>query len=166
MIRLVWFALAAVAAATPSAAQTQSPELLSGPEKIVADIQACIGRIGDPGEHPELCMGLHVNPCVAENAEPTPAQETLCIEQETVAWERIVTAEYAQLLARLDEEEWNALRDAQRKWGTFVDADCAFPLVFEESALGPPWAADCRLQHTARRATELFGYLNYLEYSQ
>lgn len=142
--------------------------LLAGPaqavDAIVLEIEACLGRIGDPGEHPELCMGLHVNRCVDTGPGAAPGGEVLCIDEESAAWTRILNAEYAMLLGRLGDEQRLALRDAQRKWAAFYEAECKFPLVFEESALGAPWAADCRMQHAARRAMELRGYLNYLEY--
>ena len=133
-------------------------------DDLVAKIEACLGRIGDPGEHPELCMGIHVNACVAAPGGETDAGQTACLTEETEAWDRILAKEYAAPLSRLDEDQRAALKDAQRKWTAFLEADCDFPLIFEKSALAGPWAADCRMQHTARRTTELRGYLNYLEY--
>ena len=135
-------------------------------EALVGEIESCLGRIGDPGEHPELCMGLHVNRCVGTDAGKAAGGETVCIDEEAEAWMRLMNVEYTILLGKLGDDQRAALRDAQRKWTAFLKSDCEFPLVFERGALARPWAADCRLQHTARRAMELRGYLNYLAYTQ
>lgn len=135
-------------------------------ETLMQDIEACLGRVGDPGEHPELCMGFHVTTCIDTEVGRAPGGEVTCIEEEADVWRRLMTTEYATLLSRLGDDQRASLRDSQRKWVAFLEADCEFPLIFEKSALARPWAADCRLQHTARRAMELRGYLNYLAYSQ
>ncbi|MEL7464479.1 MAG: lysozyme inhibitor LprI family protein [Pseudomonadota bacterium] len=154
-MRAAFVAIALLAAGPVQAAQD-----------LVERIEACLGRIGDPGEHPELCMGLHVNDCIRTAAGAAPGGEALCIEEEAAAWMRLLNTEYAILDAELGDEQRTALRDAQRKWMAFLQSDCKFPLLFEEGALARPWAADCRLQHTARRAMELRGYLDYLAYTQ
>lgn len=151
----------AIAFAAPDGARADEEDDI---ETLIAQIEACLGRISDPGEHPELCMGLHALPCMDAPEGQSSDGAIACLSEETKAWGRILTNEYSALLARLDEEPRNALRDAQKKWTTFTEANCAFPISLERGALSGPWAADCEMQATARRAMELRSYLGYLEY--
>lgn len=159
-MRSAALAFAVIAVATSAARADEEDDT----QTLIAQIEACLGRISDPGEHPELCMGLHAIPCSDSPDGQTDEGAVACLTEETRAWTRILNDEYAQLLARLDEEPRMALRDAQKKWSSFKDANCAFPTALDRSSLGGPWAADCEMQATARRAMELRSYINYLEY--
>lgn len=155
------FLAGAFVAAEPTGARADEDD---DTETLIAQIEACLGRISDPGEHPELCMGLHAIPCIDAPDGQSESGTIACLSEETRAWSRILNTEYAQLLARLDEEPRLALRDAQRKWTDFKNANCAFPVALERGSLSGPWAADCEMQAMARRAMELRSYLGYLEY--
>lgn len=135
-----------------------------GGDDLVAQIDRCVGPLGQPAEHAELCMGVHAEPCMQIAENQSTQGMVACISAETAAWDWILNREYRGLRMALDEEQKDALRDAQRKWIAFRDADCAFPHIFVRGTLSQPWGADCVMQHTARRAMELRGFRNYLEY--
>ncbi|MEO0362201.1 MAG: lysozyme inhibitor LprI family protein [Pseudomonadota bacterium] len=130
---------------------------------IVERLDACLGAVGAPGAHPEQCMGLHAEPCMERAEGQTTYGMVTCLSEETAAWDEILNREYKALVAALDTAQTEALREAQRAWLDFRDADCAFPHVFVEGSLARPWGADCVMQHTARRAVELRGYRDFLE---
>jgi uncharacterized protein YecT (DUF1311 family) len=132
--------------------------------ELIAKIDGCIGRINSPADHADLCMGIHVEGCSAAEGGDTTNGLVACISTETAAWETVLEREIAALRTRLDDEQTGVLHAAQRAWLAFRTADCAFPHVFVRGALSQPWAADCVMQHTARRALELRAYIEYLEY--
>ena len=131
---------------------------------LVERLDACIELVGASGDNATYCMGIYTEPCIDISDNQTTAGTVECISVETDAWDEILNREYAMLLGALDEAPRAALRDAQRKWVDFRDADCAFPQVLIEGTLAHPWSADCVMQHTARRAVELRGILEYVEY--
>lgn len=132
-------------------------------DDIVERIDACIGALGAPLDHADQCLGLHAQPCMSKPEGQTTAGMVSCIGEEGAAWDAVLNREYEALRAALDEEQRAAMLDAQRKWIAFRDADCAFPRVFVRGTLAQPWAADCVMQHTARRALELRGYRDFME---
>jgi uncharacterized protein YecT (DUF1311 family) len=94
---------------------------------------------------------------------------TACTAAETEAWDRLLNEGYAEavLLARrraLLEEEAGAtppphedlLRDAQRAWLAFRDADCEQEAaLWGEGSMRRIAAATCMLDRTATRTLEL-----------
>lgn len=147
----------AFGASAASAAEGESTD------QIVKRIDACIGAVGAPGPHPEQCMGLHAEACMEATDGQTTYGMVTCLSEETAAWDDVLNREYKALSAALDEEQREALRDVQRIWIDFRDADCAFPHIFVRGSLARPWGADCVLQHTARRAVELRGLRDFME---
>lgn len=142
------------------------PALTSAGEQneLIARIDGCIGRIHAPADHADLCMGIHVEQCIRAEGGETTNGTVACINTETAAWETVLEREMTNLRTRLDDEQIGVLYAAQRAWVAFRAADCEFPHVFVRGTLSQPWAADCFMQHTARRALELRSYIEYLEY--
>lgn len=131
---------------------------------IIGRIDACMGELGQAADHAEFCMGVHAEPCMQATENQSTHGMVQCLATETEAWDEVLNREYAALIRALDEEQTAALRDAQRKWMAFRDADCAFPDVLVRGSMALPWMADCVMQHTARRALELRGFRNFMEY--
>ncbi|MEX2518593.1 MAG: lysozyme inhibitor LprI family protein [Paracoccaceae bacterium] len=150
--------LAAIALlAAPAAGQEATQAAL------VEQIDTCIGAVGEPADHADLCLGIHAQPCMEEETNASTQGMVGCIQAEAGAWDAILNREYKNLLPRLDEEQTDAIRRAQRAWIAFRDADCAFPHVLIRGTLAQPWGADCYMQHTARRAMTLRGLIEYTE---
>lgn len=142
--------------------------LLAAPEPVLAEtlverIDACLAETGLYGDGVGQCLGLHSQPCMEEDASATTQGMVACLSEEAAAWDDILNREYRRLMPRLDEEQKAALREVQRAWIVFRDADCAFPHVLVRGTLAQPWGADCIMQHTARRAFELRGLAAYTE---
>ncbi|MEM7544202.1 MAG: lysozyme inhibitor LprI family protein [Pseudomonadota bacterium] len=158
MIRIVCLLLLIPVLLAPPAATADDQT------ELIAKIDGCIGRISSPADHADLCMGVHVDPCTRAEGGDTTQAMVACINTEITAWETVMERELANLRTRLDDEQTGVLHAAQRAWVAFRTADCEFPHVFVRGTLSQPWAADCIMQHTARRALELRSFIDYLEY--
>ncbi|QIE57350.1 DUF1311 domain-containing protein [Pikeienuella piscinae] len=130
---------------------------------LVERIDACVAEAGVHGNPADLCLGLHAQPCMDTPDGQTTAGMVQCIAGEAEAWDTILNREYQRLLPRLDAEQAAAMRKVQRAWIAFRDADCAFPHILIRGTLAHPWGADCIMQHTARRAMEIRGLVEYTE---
>ncbi len=78
-----------------------------------------------------------------------------CIGAELALQDNRLNAAYKALLASVAEKRKIQLRDVQRKWVAFRDANCAFyadPAGGQADRLA---ANECVITHTARRAFEL-----------
>lgn len=131
-------------------------------DDLVGRIDACIGVVGAPADHAELCLGIHAQPCMDAPENQTTVGLVECLRTEFSAWDEILNREYEALQPLLDEEQRAALRDAERAWIAYRDADCAFPHVLVRGTMAQPWSMDCVMQHTARRAMTLRGLLDFM----
>ena len=120
-------------------------------------IHACVQAERAAGKDGLSCIGRLANPCLErpENASTVAMYE--CIRKETVLWDNMLNAEYKQLRALLGSEKKRiALRDVQRLWIKYRDADCGLAQVFYDGGtISTPIAANCVLHKTARRAIEI-----------
>jgi uncharacterized protein YecT (DUF1311 family) len=62
---------------------------------------------------------------------------------------------YQRLMARLSPAQKKELRNAQRLWIRYRDANCGFYVGLTGGTMDLVMADDCRVEMTARRATEL-----------
>lgn len=110
------------------------------------------------------CIGSASSPCLAEEANMTTVGQVMCVARETAIWDEYLNRDYAALRERLDAPVFAGLRDAQRKWIAFRDANCALPhAIYEGGSMARPIAAWCLLDMTGRRANELASLLGSLE---
>lgn len=131
-------------------------------DTLVEQIDACIGAVGAPADHAELCMGIYAQPCMDAPESQTTVGAVSCLRTEFSAWDEILNREYDALSPLLDEEQSAALWAAQRAWIAYRDADCAFPHVLIRGTMAQAWSMDCVMQHTARRAMTLRGLLDFM----
>jgi uncharacterized protein YecT (DUF1311 family) len=112
------------------------------------------------------CLGQASGQCQDQPGGSTTIGITDCILAETVEWDAILNEEYkatqqvneaadtdglSQVMDRAD-----ALRDAQRAWIAFRDADCgARYAMWQDGTVRTIVAANCHLTMTAQRAIEL-----------
>ena len=82
-----------------------------------------------------------------------------CIDAETQRQDQRLNEVYTALRADVQEGRKNQLRDAQRAWINFRNANCAFHLDPDAGSLARISAADCVLRLTATRAEELAQFL-------
>lgn len=112
------------------------------------------------------CLGQASEQCQALPAGWTNVGMVQCISAETAEWDAILNEEYAATQAFNVEQDaaghspimdrTDTLRDAQRAWIAFRDADCAAQYAFwQEGSNRSLVAALCHLTHTATRAVDL-----------
>lgn len=158
MVR-VFIAIALIAGA--SAAGAGEPPAEAG----VAMVQACLeeNRAAGVNRH-GLCLDLIAGPCRARPGGETTLGMVECANRELAVWDSLLNRYYRDLIRQLDSTARTALRDAQRAWIAFCDKTCAFgPAVYEGGSIGGPIRAQCLMQETARRATDLKGWLEEMD---
>lgn len=116
------------------------------------------------------CQGRMSGACMEnEESGQSTLGMTICLSAEAEAWDALLNAEYSRALAGaklMDTEEAeyfpefanraNALREAQRAWITFRDADCELAYAqWGSGSMRNIAFADCRMEMTARRTLEL-----------
>ena len=137
----------------------------AGQEADVQAVRACLAEAGDPLD----CVGTSVEACVAGRPDgETTAGMVECIGTETAAWDRVLNEEYAATMAAFREMDATGdvvaedftregkLREAQRAWIAFRDAECA--LQYSRWGMGTlrqVVGANCLMEATAERAVEL-----------
>lgn len=78
-----------------------------------------------------------------------------CISEEHARQDALLNEAYRQLIGRLDSEARSDLRDAQRTWIAFRDAECAWRASGETGTMGPLIVDSCQLGLTTERAARL-----------
>lgn len=148
---------------SPAAAPAQEVRSVRGSFKI-ADLNSCLDKAGD---NPRSCIGTLSNECQMTPDGSTTLGIVACEQAETELWDRLLNERYKAAMAATKERESDiqsfgrkpntvaSLREAQRKWVAFRDAECQ--RVFEYYAIGTirgPAFAGCQLRRTAERAID------------
>jgi uncharacterized protein YecT (DUF1311 family) len=134
------------------------PALAEGLRVDPAVVQDCY-RSAAAGEDAPRCLGAASNACQALPGGATTVGIAECIGDETAVWDRQLNRAYKALQTRYKARGdglSKALRDAQRAWITFRDAQCR--LDYQRWAGGTIRtivAANCQLTMTAGRALAL-----------
>lgn len=117
------------------------------------------------------CIGQVSGPCMAgEDGGETTLGMSTCLHTESVTWDRLLNQEYArarQWAVQMDQDESeyfpefsnrvNALRDAQRAWMAFRDAECGLAYaVWGAGSMRHIAGTQCILDETAERVIELW----------
>lgn len=76
-----------------------------------------------------------------------------CINAEFAVQDKILNENYKKAMSVLNDENKKILKDIQRKWVAYKEAKCAF--YPQQGSIHRLDAADCYLQMTKERATEL-----------
>ncbi len=117
-----------------------------------------------------VCLGLIALPCTdagpsGDDALALEKHETACLTRETDAWQVAMDEWWPDLLAAavtLDARDdrqsasVDALRQAQRAWESFAQAECAYAsALWGRSTYREVSRADCEMRTLARRAIQL-----------
>lgn len=120
-----------------------------------------------PFDTAPACIGRAARTCQSRAGGGTTIGIVGCLSSEAEAWDVLLNAEYGLLRDKLAADDaaaagmgqasrTDALRDAQRAWIAFRDADCVLSSsIWQDGTIRGPVAAQCLLTHTARRALEL-----------
>jgi uncharacterized protein YecT (DUF1311 family) len=141
--------LVAVAAATLAAVPATAADdadtvtaCIEGERQASRDGRACIGRVSDP--------------CLKDTAAETTVAMVECLDRESAAWDKVLNADYQQLLKGLNAPAAESVRNAQRAWIALRDADCKVPYdIFEGGTIAHLDSATCVQNHTATRVLQL-----------
>lgn len=112
------------------------------------------------------CLGQASGLCQEQSGGSTTIGIADCIQAETAMWDVILNEEYkwTQMANETADEQGfsqvldrsDALRDAQRAWIAFRDADCtARYAMWQDGTIRTIVGANCHLTMTAQRAIEL-----------
>ena len=134
-----------------------------------APVEACHEAAG-PGETAPSCIGIAAGLCMdASEGGYTTVGMAGCTARETAEWDRLLNETYGMMRSDLEAadaradpaagpgiDRSDALRDAQRAWIAYRDADCALQYAqFQDGTMGRLIGTGCLLQETARRALAL-----------
>ena len=78
-----------------------------------------------------------------------------CLATETKIQDKYLNEAYKRLMGQLSKERKTELRNAQRLWNKYRDANCKFYYDPDGGTLARVDASDCILRETAERAREL-----------
>ncbi len=140
--------LAALLLAAPLAAPARADD--------TAVLNACIEEAIGHAEEPQSCIGAVSGPC--GEALPSDANYpdyARCETREAEAWDALLNADWKLLLEELDEEDIELVREAQRAWIAFRDADCLAVTMMAHPVRGGLWGAGCERDRTAIRALQI-----------
>ncbi|MDX8352354.1 lysozyme inhibitor LprI family protein [Cognatiyoonia sp. IB215182] len=113
------------------------------------------------------CLGQASDRCQLQDGGGTTLGIATCISAETAVWDAILNEEYQALRAAFEGQDGGvggatsdelliALRDAQRAWIAFRDADCGLRYtLYQGGTIRSIVAANCHMTTTARRALAL-----------
>lgn len=116
----------------------------------------CLSSARAAKEKPGICIGVVADPCMETDEWMTTVGMTACASREADIWDELLNRHYQKARSILSEEASAGLRDVQRLWIEYRDANCAFPrLQFGGGTMAGPISAYCVMEMTARRALEL-----------
>jgi len=120
-------------------------------------LDECLAR-DDAAAGPDICIGVASDACMALPEGETTVGMTNCSLRETALWDERLNARYEALEDTLEPEVFATLREAQRAWIAYRDAECAFAhALWSPGTISSVVAAGCLLDQTARRAIALEG---------
>jgi uncharacterized protein YecT (DUF1311 family) len=145
IVALIGPALAEVDAATADANSRAVRACTDKEFEANRDGRACIGRISDP------CLEKPENSSTQAMAD--------CVRAETAAWDRLLNADYKDLLAVLNAKAKESVMAAERAWIAARDADCKVPYdIFEGGTMAQLDGASCDLDRTATRLLQVHSW--------
>lgn len=132
------------------------------------NMQQCIETVHQyqaDGENISMreCIGAASRVCMDEPGGSSTVGMSECTMRENAWWDQHLNFLYQDLKDNLTSEQFTKLRDAQRAWIKFRDADCDFNYEYwKEGTIRSTFYTSCVLDKTASRAIELEGYLEWI----
>ncbi|WP_420584451.1 lysozyme inhibitor LprI family protein [Ruegeria sp.] len=123
-----------------------------------AYIQWCFSQ-AQPDGGLSACVGKAAGACQTAPGNDTTIGMAQCIQAETQVWDTFLNEQYQLRISELSEQSpglSDQLRNAQRAWISFRDAECALTYsIWSGGTIRTIIAANCMLTETAERAVEL-----------
>lgn len=143
-----------------------APGLAQEPAGLSVDVsvvEACIAD-AEPGDLTPACIGAAAKQCQQAPGGDTTLGISTCVMAEHAAWDAALNREYQAARAHYadDPTAADSLRNAQRAWIAWRDAECAFQYDrYGGGSMRSVASANCRMSMTAMRALELRGLLGW-----
>jgi uncharacterized protein YecT (DUF1311 family) len=140
-------------AALPARAETPNA-------KDVATIKNCLeapanGRTGQEVDEAR-CLLKIADPCIGgDPGAASDGKQIACYDRERLVWDKIVNDSYKVMVAALEPEQVNKLREMQRAWIRACDLTCGFWYDYFQGTMANLMIASCQNRETARRAIYL-----------
>ncbi|WP_171096936.1 lysozyme inhibitor LprI family protein [Ruegeria sp. HKCCD7255] len=128
-----------------------------------SEIWDCVTRSGSDWHAGAQCIGTFSNACIESSGAYDSIAVSQCKDAEMQGWDAILNTAYNSLRADLSAPDIlpiaaEALKDAQRAWIIFRDAECVSRGNLTTGTGHFEDGADCLLRVTATRALDLIGY--------
>lgn len=120
-----------------------------------ADVAACLGNALATGTAPAACIGPVSSACIDAIATPDYVAAGACVAREAAAWDVVLNDEWKALMGLLTQAEKDMIRDAQRAWIAYRDADCRVAAQLAHPSRSGLWGSQCLLDRTAERVIAL-----------
>lgn len=141
----------ALATALPGAKSALAQDFL--PATDPAQIAACFATAA---QGDDACVGEAASQCMNQPGGETTPGTAACLAAEADRWDGHLNAEYKARMAELTPDQKTALREAQRAWIAFRDADCGLQYqIFVDGTIRSVVYSSCMLTMTAERALAL-----------
>ncbi|MEM7090514.1 MAG: lysozyme inhibitor LprI family protein [Pseudomonadota bacterium] len=134
------------------------------PEPVTEnEVWDCVNQSGSDWHAGASCIGTFSNACIESSGTYDSMTVAQCRDVETQGWDAVLNTAYTSLQADLSAPEMlpiaaEALKDAQRAWITFRDAECLSRGNLTTGTGHFEDGAECLLRVTATRALDLIGY--------
>lgn len=135
-------------------------------------LQNCFETIGDINADPEgsrtandrECIGVASSACQDEDPfNETTSGMAMCDQRETMWWDEMLNHNYAILKDALSAEEFDHLREAQRAWLAYREAECGFQYFYwRDGTIARIFVSSCHLHMTAERALDLGEVISWM----
>lgn len=89
-----------------------------------------------------------------------------CADKDLTEANRKLNETYTKLQAKVKDDDWKRLQEAQRAWIAFRDKECAYRVGRQEGTLWPVLNLRCLAEVTDSRAQELEKELSCPSYNQ
>ena len=136
---------------------------------MILNIESCVYEAPD-GEELQRCRNFPANLCMEKPGGSSTRGMVACLNEEMAAWDFLLNAYYQELKQKNAADDAvgqgpfarvASLRDAQRAWIAFRDADCKMAYALAgEGAIRQIAGADCLLGHTAARSVAFLDMLD------
>ncbi len=124
--------------------------------QATASIDKCLDGEKNDGRNGFTCINKVSDKCLENETNYTTVAMRQCIGIELRAWDKMLNADYQQLMSSLDTDaKKTSLRDAQRLWNKFVDSFCPLAYQFNQGTMYLVSGDQCKMEMTARQNLEL-----------
>ena len=125
------------------------------PQVNPAQVGACFMQAFRDGADAS-CIGAASGTCMEQPGGYSTQGMSACTSAETELWDGYLNREYKARMAEITPDQKTALRDAQRAWIAFRDADCGLQYqMCIDGTMRSNIYTGCMLDMTARRALAL-----------